>query len=310
VEAKLDTNMKTNNHSLNGKYYIIALTSAFLFCSKGFFIKGLYSEGFDAVGSQALRVLFAFPFYFVALCVGWKSIKNVARKDMIIICILGFFSYFLASILSFKGLELISVGLERLILFAYPIIVLIGNAIFLGEKQTYRHYLACVGVILGLFFVIQDEIKLSNDPRDIVIGSLLVFSSTVTYAAYLLVAKPIITRVGSQTVTTMGMTFSSLFVFVYAFGVEQRPIMPSFETNVILLGVAIAVFGTVLPTYLTSYSLSKISSSSHSIISVVAPVIVIAIANVIDQKTPTVLQILGMVITIGGSFLAGFKPNK
>jgi len=278
VEAKLDTNMKTNNHSLNGKYYIIALTSAFLFCSKGFFIKGLYSEGFDAVGSQALRVLFAFPFYFVALCVGWKSIKNVARKDMIIICILGFFSYFLASILSFKGLELISVGLERLILFAYPIIVLIGNAIFLGEKQTYRHYLACVGVILGLFFVIQDEIKLSNDPRDIVIGSLLVFSSTVTYAAYLLV--------------------------------EQRPIMPSFETNVILLGVAIAVFGTVLPTYLTSYSLSKISSSSHSIISVVAPVIVIAIANVIDQKTPTVLQILGMVITIGGSFLAGFKPNK
>jgi|TARA_B110000037_G_scaffold223099_1_gene302070 drug/metabolite transporter (DMT)-like permease len=48
----------------------------------------------------------------------------------------GFVGYYLASYFDFLGLKYIKAGLERIILFIYPTLVLLISKIFLKKKMT------------------------------------------------------------------------------------------------------------------------------------------------------------------------------
>jgi len=287
--------------------YIIIVTGSFLFCAKGILVKELYSYGFNASEVLTLRMIFAFPFYLVAGLWLMRSLVKVRPIDMLWIFMFSFVGFFLCSFVNFIGLEHISVGLERIILFSYPSLVLLGGALFQGQKCCKNQYFSCALTWIGLALVVADEVSFSGNQQRILYGAFMVFLSALIYAAYLLCAKPVIQRVGAQNSTTIGMILSCMIVFAYHISQHGLELSGEFTGTTIGYAVGIGVLGTVAPTYLMSYGLSRVSSSSHAIVSSIGPIITILLVMIMTQNIPSQTQAIGMTIALASSMFTNLK---
>lgn len=105
--------------------------SAILFSSKGVIIKSAYNEGIDSITFLMFRYLFSFPFYIIMFIMYSKSKQyNPNPNEFLLIVFLGLIGYYFSSLLDFYGLEYVSAGLERLILFIYPTITTLIGVFF------------------------------------------------------------------------------------------------------------------------------------------------------------------------------------
>jgi drug/metabolite transporter (DMT)-like permease len=108
----------------------LALLGALGFSGKAIFAKLAYAAApIDAVTLLALRMLFSMPFFGAMIWLSHRDATQapLTRRDWTAILWLGFIGYYLASFLDFWGLEYISAGLERLILFTNPTIVVVSR---------------------------------------------------------------------------------------------------------------------------------------------------------------------------------------
>ena len=99
---------------------LITLSGAILFSTKAIIVKKAFAAtGVDAVTLLTLRMLFSLPFYVgAALFVSTReSNVKMTKRQWILTLLIGFTGYYLSSLFDFIGLQYISAGLERLILF-------------------------------------------------------------------------------------------------------------------------------------------------------------------------------------------------
>jgi len=205
------------------------------------------------------------------------------------------------------GLQHVSVGLERVILFSYPSLVLLGGVILQKQKHGKMQFIACVLTWIGLILVVAEEVSFSGDKNVILYGAFLIFLSALIYALYLLFAKPVIQRVGAENSTTLGMNISCLIVLGYYFSRNGLEVSGELTPKTIGYVVLIGIFGTVAPTYLLSMGLSRVSSSSYAIVSSIGPIITIILASVISQHIPSFTQGIGMSLALGSSVFTNLK---
>src|ERR1700676_565202 len=121
--------------------YLFAAVGAILFSTKAVAIKLAYQDHVDAETLLALRMAFATPFY---VTIGLHALRERRRTGEALptlrlaaaaACV-GLLGYWVASYLDFLGLEHVSAQIERLILFTYPIFVVIFGALFFHLRIT------------------------------------------------------------------------------------------------------------------------------------------------------------------------------
>jgi drug/metabolite transporter (DMT)-like permease len=278
--------------------YFLALTAAVLFSSKAVLIKLSYEYKVDRLTILTLRLGFAFPIYLLINTFRSKKEdqKSVSSKDWMLIIFLGFIGYYISSYLDFWGLQYISAGLERLILFVYPTITTILAALILKKKITTKQIIAIAIAYFGIFISFQDNMEGNTN---IWLGALLVFLSALTYAFYLVGADKLIPKYGAIRFTSYCMIVSCIVVFIH-FAIEQPSDLFSLPTEVYGLGFFLSIFCTVLPTYMIGEAIKRIGASSTSILSTAGPASVIFIAYFVLGEPITVAQIAGTVVVIGG----------
>ena len=300
--------MNTIEHTPNSsRSYAIIITGSFLFCAKGILVKELFRYGFSAQEALTLRMLFALPFYLVAGLWLRTSLRKVSKRDFVWIMVLSFIGFYICSLVNFTGLQHVSVGLERIILFSYPSLVLIGGVLFQKKKHGIKQYLACVLTWIGLALVVLDEVKISGENNRILFGAMMIFLSALIYASYLLIAKPLIHRVGALNTTTLGMVFCCTLILTVQLIKNGTEMSGTYSPQSIALAIAIGTLGTVAPTYLLSLGLSRVSSSSYAIVSSLGPIITIIVATCVTQQIPTAIQITGMSLALISSTFTNLK---
>jgi len=128
--------------------------------------------------------------------------------------VLGLMGYYLSSYLDFLGLQYISAGLERVILFLYPTMTVILSAVFFRQSISKKVISAMVLSYAGIALVFMHDI--GSRGSDIIIGASLVFASTLSYSIYLVGAGHAISRIGTLRFTAYAMLvacFASLLQF-------------------------------------------------------------------------------------------------
>jgi drug/metabolite transporter (DMT)-like permease len=286
-----------------------ALLAAIGYSAKAIFVKLAYVYHVDAITLLALRMVFSVPFFIgVAIWTRLRHAQPLTGRDWLLVLALGLTGYYLASLFDFLGLEYITAGLERLILFLYPTMTVIIIAI-LYKQPISRKVMAAMALSyagIGLVFVHDVGMKQGGS---IMLGATLVFLSTLSYSSYLVGAGHAIARIGATRFTAYAMIVSSAACLLQFF--VLRPIsalelpVPVYEYS-----IAMALFSTVLPVFLLAYAIRRIGSGSASLIGSIGPVSTIYMAYVFLHEQLSPLQIFGSSLVLAGVLVVSLSTKR
>ena len=282
----------------------IAIAGAILFSTKAIVAKLIYRYDVDAVTLIAFRMLFSLPF-FLAVAV-WKMrsqipLSFVERGRIILLGLLG---YYLSSFLDFLGLQTISAGLERLILFLTPSFVLLISVLFLKKKISRLEWTALLISYAGMVLVFIHDVRIGGS--NVVMGAAFVLGSAVSYAFYLLASGEMVRRVGAIRLVAYAMCVSSVacigqFLILRPIATLIQP-MPVYA-----LSLFNAVFCTVLPVFMTMIAVDRIGAGTTSQAGMIGPVSTLFLGAAILNEPITAIQLGGTALVLAGITLLSRK---
>jgi drug/metabolite transporter (DMT)-like permease len=297
--------------------YIMAALGAFLFASKAIWIKLAYAYDIDASTLLTLRLVLATPFFVAGGILTWLRNRKLGiagppairtRPDLYAKALaVGALGYWFASYTDFESLTTLSPEFERLIIFTYPLFVILFGALFFGQalriNALWTFAIAYAGI--GLIFVTD----LQTHGSAIVAGTLWCMASSVSFAMYLLLAKPLISRLGPSLFTSWAMSGAAIATFAHFFLTHRASdVIVSAPLMWLVLGLAIGA--TVAPSYLTNFALSRISSQANAVISFINPVFTLAMSVLILRQTATFADVTGTLLVVMGVGLYTWLDQK
>ncbi len=284
----------------------MALTGVACFSLRPILIKLAYGYVVDPVTLLALRMLFSLPFFLAAAAWAGRGEQRspVSRRDAWAIVCLGFVGYYFASFVDFLGLQYISAGLGRLILFLYPTLVVLLSLAFLRKRPSGREIAALALTYSGLALVLWRATGGAN--ADLPLGASLVFASAAGYAVYLVAGSRVVRRVGSLRFTAYAMTVASAFCIAQF--IVLRPLSAlDMPRPVYGLAVVMALFSTVLPVFITSEALRRIGANHVALVGALGPVTTIFFGWVGLDERMTPIQLAGAALVLFGVLLVSVR---
>jgi drug/metabolite transporter (DMT)-like permease len=289
--------------------FFITLLGAIFFSTKAIIVKLAFgSTHTDALTLLTLRMIFSLPFYVVAAFVvsGQKDNKKMNAKEWLLVITLGIFGYYLSSLFDFIGLQYVSAGLERLILFLYPTFAVLINAYFFGQKISSIQRLALLLTYGGIAIAYFGELKIDMGNPNFYFGSFMIFLCSITYSIYIAGSGKVIPVTGANKFTAYAMLAATSGIFIH-FVIKGNIETLKTGSTLWLYGLMLAVFATVLPSFMLSHGLKKIGSNNVAIISGIGPVSTILQAHFILGEKTFAAQIAGTILVITGVLLIGWR---
>ncbi|MFH6603742.1 DMT family transporter [Maribacter algicola] len=286
---------------------LLAILGVVLFSAKAVMVKLAYTYQVDHLTLLLFRMVFALPFYLVIVMVTKPEPGQKLRpKDYLWLFLFGFLGYYLASLFDFMGLKYIKAGLERIILFIYPTIVVLLSWLFFKKRLTSNQFMAILITYLGVLITFWDEIGVSTE--GVYWGGFLIFLSAFTYAAYLVGSGWLIPKFGVLRFTSYAMIVSTLCILIHYSLVLDFDLF-DYPKEVYYLGSAMALFSTLLPSFMVSGAIKRLGASTFSIFGSLGPVSTIILAFFFLNERITYVQIFGMYIVIAGVTLVSRKKT-
>ncbi len=299
--------MRTTKTFISG--IILGVLGVVLFSSKAVMVKLAYQYDVDAISILLLRMAFSLPFYIVIAYKYRHQNKGieVRKTDHAWLIFFGVVGYYLASYFDFVGLTYIKASLERIILFLYPTIVILLNTLFFKQRITKVQAGAIVLTYIGIVIAFGGELTISG--KNLYLGGLFILLSAITYASYLVGSGWLIPKFGVMKFTAHAMIVSCVCVFIH-YIITSHVDLFSFSWEVYALGFLIAIFATVIPSFLVSASIKMISSSNFAIVASVGPISTIILAVIFLSEKLTLLQFFGALVVICGVMLVSLNKPK
>lgn len=282
--------------------YGLAATGAILFSAKGVLIKLAYAEQVDAITLLTLRMGLSAPIFVAVGLATWLRGRGaggraVVGADVVRALLIGLLGYWFASYTDFKGLETLSPQFERLILFTYPLFVVVFGAWFFGLPFRGRSVAAFAVSYAGLALIFTTDVRAEG--AAVAVGAAWVLASAIAFALYQLLAKPVIGRMGAPLFTSIAMSgaaLGTLTQFALTRPLADLVVSPwAFQ-----VALMIAIGATVLPSYVMNAALSRISAQANAVIGTLSPVATLTLAVLVLGESVTTADLIGTALVVGG----------
>ena len=288
---------------------LLVLIAAVGFSAKAVLVKlaYAYSPQLDAITLMTLRMLLSLPcFLIVAL---WARRNGAQRRlsfrEAATVAGLGILGFYAAGYLDFAGLSYITAGLERLILFLYPTLVVLFSAVFYRRRLHPRERLALLLSYLGIALVFGSHAFVFTP--QLVLGATLVFGAALSFALYILISGNVVGRIGSTRFTAYVMTSACIASIIHFLMTHHGMAALDIPWRVYGIVILMAVFSTVIPAFLFNAGMQRIGANPTSIISSIGPVMTLFFAYVLLGETLTPAQMLGTLLVIAGVMIVSIR---
>lgn len=284
----------------------IAIIGAVFFSGKAIVAKLMYRYQIDAVTVIAFRMMFSFPVFAAIAFWQMRNAQPLSTPDRWRIVALGLVGYYLSSFLDFLGLQYISAGLERLILFLTPSFVLLMSVAFYRKTISLAEWGALLLSYAGTVLVFLHDVKVGGE--NVGLGSLLVLGSAIAYALYLIGSGQIVHRLGTVRLVSYAMCVSSAACIAQFFLLKpvSALVQPS---GVYALSVVNALFCTVLPVFMTMLAVERIGASTAAQAGMVGPVSTLFLGALLLGEPVTGIQLAGTALVLSGIYMLSRKKS-
>ncbi len=284
------------NHPVLGIALVFAAAAGF--SAKGVLVKIAYGFGVDPVTLLGLRMSFSLPFFVFMLI--WFRGDGMGWMELLAAGGLGFLGYYVGSFLDLLGLQYVSAGLERMILFLYPTIVVLLSALVYRKPIAKRQIFALLLSYGGIYLAFMHDASFND--KNIILGGMLVLGNGLTFACYLLGGDVIIFRIGAARFTAVAM-ISACLASMLQFSLLRPVSALSLPLKAYAVALAMAVFSTVLPAIFLSAGIRRIGPERAALVSAAGPVITIILAYYLLGEPVSLLQIIGSILVLSGVLL-------
>lgn len=279
--------------------YLPALLSAIFFSIKAIFVKLAYqADSVDAVTLLTLRMGLSLPFFFVLFFQGGGA--KLDRSTQGHITLLGFFGFYLSSWFDFIGLEWIGVSLERVILFTYPVWVLVAEMIFWNKRATHQRWIGMALCYMGLVVTFIHDLLWLPLPVHVIQGSFWVFLSCLTYAAYYLGLGHLTPRASPACLAGGAGLASSVMVLTHFSFTHKWGEIFMLSSSTWVYGALMALLSTVLPIWLAAQAVAHLGASTAAALGSVGPISTLILGWILLSEPLSALQIFGLVLVLVG----------
>ncbi|PAT31199.1 EamA family transporter [Vandammella animalimorsus] len=282
--------------------WLLAALGAVAFSGKAIIVKLAYRHGVDAVTLIMYRMLFALPFFIAMAWWGGRGKPPLTRRDMLAVMGLGISGYYLASLLDFMGLQYISAGLERLILYLTPTLVMLLGWALRGARLSRSHWLAVLVSYSGALLVFGREMQLPGT-ADTALGASLVFGGTLSYALYLFFSGEYVQRLEALRLVGLATSFACLCCIAQFLLTRPLSAAQQVATPVLWLSLLNATACTVAPVLMVMMAMERIGASLTAQIGMIGPLSTIAMGVWLLGEPFTPWLAAGTVLVVTGIWL-------
>lgn len=288
------------------KGIISAVFSALALSSMGILGKKLFLNGVDPLNVVMLRAVVAFLTLGAVLFIVKGRLPRIHPKDIWLFVVLGFIGISLNYSAFFIALDLTTVSTAIMLLYTYPVFVVIGAVLFMGEDLTNKKILALILSIMGCVFITE-----AHDVESLALNIWGVFfglSASITKAIYTLLGKRALATYDPWTTTCYAFGVGAFFLSLYVVPTGVGSI--ALSLNSWLLIFAIAWIPTLIGYSLFVYALKYLEAGRASLIATLEPVAAVLLAAILLQESVTYAQGVGMILVISGIFVLNISYQK
>lgn len=285
--------------------YFMVILGAALWGITGFFVQNLYTYGFTPWEVVGIRLTFSTIILFTFLLLINRPLLKIKLKDIPFfigtgIISIAFFNYFF-----FTVMEEATLSLSVVLLYTGPVFVTIISRFTFGEPFVKNKMIALLLMLIGCSLSVGflPSGQLSVEAKTVLYG----VASGFFYALYSIFGKYVSSRYHTLTITAYSMLFGSLFLIPTSKLWQKAPLFS--DTGVLLNGLGLALFATVLAYSCYTYGLTYVESSRAAILSTVEPVVAIIIGVAIFSDSLSFWQGFGILFVLL-SVLLTVKKSK
>lgn len=254
-----------------------------------------YSAAPSAV-TAAFRLLWTVLF-LTPVVLGKKTMRQEFRKIPKKLALLSALSgLFLAIhfVLWFESLNHTSVASSTTIVCTEVIWVCLGFCLFLGGKLSAKALAAIAVTLAGSFLIAYADSGSGSQ----LYGDILSLLAAIAVAAYTLIGRVVRSRLSTTVYTYMVYTACAAVLVVTC--LVQGYGLFDYGLSAIVVGALLSIFSTILGHSIFSWCLKYFSPSFVSASKLCEPVAAAAIAAFLFVEIPTVFQIIGGALILGG----------
>lgn len=270
--------------------------------------KGVMPDYLTPTAFIAVRVIGATALFWIVLSILGR--EKIARKDFIRLALCGLFGVAINQLFFFHGLSLTSSINSGIIMTINPIMVVILSYFLLKERITWKR---SSGVLIGAIGAILLTLTAGTGTGDSGLGDLFILINASSYAIYLVIVKPLMSKYKPITVITWVFTFGLMYILVFPLTIPDlmKTNFQAIPFDSILKIVYVIVGVTFLSYLLTIFGLKHTSASVSSSYIYFQPVMVIAFAFLFSylgvsedySETITLEKVAYMIMIFAGIYL-------
>lgn len=272
---------------------------------KGF--DGGLSPTFFLLSRFYLAILFSLPIVYAL-----KNRTNTKKtfKQFLPVLLIEFLGNALALFFLYEGVKQTSAVESSLIASAWPIFTVLGGVFFLKEKEQKHEVLGLSLALVGTFLLVGRPLLTNHSSGSSLTGNFLVLAHDITTATYTLLAKRFYKSLNLWTVSHLSfwggaVSFTTLFIIQgHSLSNQLNSIFLNPSPWPLLSILYMAIFGSIVGLTLYLIGQNKIEASEASLFTYLQPIIAIPASIFLLSETIQPLEILAIVITILGVYIA------
>lgn len=232
------------------------------------------------------------------------ALRNLPRRAVLIGLGMGVFGYAAQSALYFSALARIDASLVALILYLYPILVMVTAIALRREKASRRRVWALAIALLGIGLVLSGALAGRFDW----LGLLLALGAPIVYTGYILVGDSLTAEVPPLALTALVCT--GAFCTFLVIGLLRGGTDFGFAPIGWLWLAAVALISTVAAILFFFAGMARVGPSVASILSIFEPVVTVASAAVVFGEQLTATQWIGAALVLSAVLIVQWPTRS
>ena len=280
--------------------FVFAISTATLFSFVPYLTTVLIQEGLGPLELLLIRYSLSSVIILFATLLSKPELLRLGLKSLLFCCLCGLL-YFVSAWTFTAALTFISTSIASILLSVYPLLVLLLLALR-GEKLTWRNTVRLALGLAGVYLIIGPGGNVS------LLGVILVFSSALSYAIYLVFMQWFLKDVPARSIALY--VILTITFCLWLSWLISGSSFSAFNLEIWLPMLALVIGGTYIAQLCLFRAVSLLGSAQLALLSPLEILLILLWSVVLLDERLSLLQLLGGSLILTSMLLAVLRLKE